>query len=140
MIEILIVTHANMAAGILSSVELITGPKKNFTTIGLKAEDTFETFYNEVHDTLAKLVNDDGVMVFVDLFGGTPCNVTAANINREIDGKKPNVECITGVNLPMVIEAVSMREFMTLNELKEHCMSVVADSVKDVKKEFNLVG
>ncbi len=140
MIQILIVTHADMAKGILSSAELIMGPQKNINTIGLCGEDSFESFNEKVRGKLAELLNDDGVLVFVDLYGGTPCNVTAANINRPVNGKTPNCECVSGVNLPMLIEAISMREGMTLNELKEHCMSVAPDGIKDIKKEFNLLG
>ena len=46
-----------------------------------------------------------------------PPHVTAANINRPVDGKVPNCECVSGVNLPMLIEAISMRDSMSLSEL-----------------------
>lgn len=140
MIQILIVTHADMAKGILSSAELIMGPQKNIATIGLCGEDSFESFNEKVRGKLAELANEDGVLVFVDLYGGTPCNVTAANINRPIDGKTPHCECVSGVNLPMLIEALSMRESMTLEELKDHCITTAPEGVKDIKKEFNLLG
>ena len=137
MIEILIATHADPAKGVVSSAELIMGPQEHITTVGLYAEDGFDTFNQKVMDAVASIKNEDGVLALVDLFGGTPCNVTAANINRPIDGEVPKCECISGVNLPMLIEALSMRECMSLSELKEHCMSSAADGIKDIKAEFN---
>ena len=140
MIQILIVTHADMAKGILSSAELIMGPQKNIATIGLCGEDSFESFNEKVRGKLAELANEDGVLVFVDLYGGTPCNVTAANITGPSMEKTPHCECVSGVNLPMLIEALSMRESMTLEELKDHCITTAPEGVKDIKKEFNLLG
>ncbi len=140
MIQILIVTHADMAKGILSSAELIMGPQKDIATIGLCGEDSFESFNEKVRGKLTELYNEDGVLVFVDLYGGTPCNVTAANVNRPVNGKTPHCECVSGVNLPMLIEALSMRESMTLEELKDHCITTASEGVKDIKKEFNLLG
>jgi len=140
MMQVLIVTHANMAAGIVSSVDLIMGPQEGLYSIGLAAGDSFGSFNEKVRNKLAEIVCDDGVLVFVDLYGGTPCNVTAANINREVDGKTPNIECLSGVNLPMLIEALGMRGAMSLQEIKEHCMGMIADTCKDIKAEFNLAG
>ena len=85
MMQVLIVTHANMAAGIVSSVDLIMGPQEGLYSIGLAADDSFESFNEKVRNKLAEIVCDDGVLVFVDLYGGTPCNVTAANINRSAE-------------------------------------------------------
>lgn len=138
MIEILIVSHANMATGLHSSIELILGPMPNVHSMGLFAEDSFDTFNEKIQAKLDELKNDDGVLMFVDLFGGTPCNVSALNINKEVDGVMPKVECVSGMNLPMVIEAISMRDSMDLNELKDYVMDVGCQGVKDIRHEFNL--
>ena len=138
MIEILIVSHANMATGLHSSIELIMGEIPGITSCGLFAEDSFDTFNEKIQGELDKLKNDDGVLMFVDLFGGTPCNVSALNINKEVDGVMPKVECVSGMNLPMVIEAISMRDSMTLEELKDYCMDAGASGIKDIRHEFNL--
>ena len=48
----------------------------------------------------------------VDLFGGSPFN--AASI---IAMKNDNVEIVTGVNLPMILETLGSRDFSNLSEL-----------------------
>ena len=43
----------------------------------------------------------DGVLVLTDLFGGSPSNVTARSLHEL--GNSVKVECVTGVNLPMLL-------------------------------------
>ena len=64
----------------------------------------------DVEDTMAKLRSaverlDDGggVVVFTDMFGGTPSNLSISLLGSL------NVEVITGVNLPMLIKLASCR-------------------------------
>ena len=64
MMQVLIVTHANMAAGIVSSVDLIMGPQEGLYSIGLAADDSFESFNEKVRNKLAEIVCDDGVLTF----------------------------------------------------------------------------
>lgn len=42
----------------------------------------------------------DGMLVLVDVFGGTPFNASAQLMQL------PSIECVAGVNLPMILEVV----------------------------------
>ena len=68
--------------------------------------------------------NGSGVIVFTDLFGGSPSNSVAANL-RDMQFK-----AVTGLNLPMLIECINMREDMELDELTEHLKEIGKDGVK----------
>jgi len=50
-----------------------------------------------------QLDSGDGVIVLADLFGGTPCNQSLSLC------QKRNLEVVTGVNLPMLLKANSLR-------------------------------
>ena len=54
-------------------------------------------------DHLAQLPHVSGVLVLADIFGATPSNVA----QKLVDGGKSRL--ITGVNLPMLLRAVSYR-------------------------------
>jgi PTS system ascorbate-specific IIA component len=54
-------------------------------------------------DQLARLAGVQGVLVLTDIFGATPSNVA----QKLVDGVKSRL--ITGVNLPMLLRAVSYR-------------------------------
>ena len=62
---------------------------------------------------------EEGVIVFVDLLGGTPFNQSMM-IAQDVD----NVEVLTGTNLPMVIELLFLRGNATLAELGEQAVTV----------------
>jgi PTS system mannose-specific IIA component len=63
----------------------------------------------------------DGVIIFTDMFGGTPSNIALSMLN---DG---SVEVITGVNLPLLIKFFTNRSDSALGEL--------ADMLKEYGRE-----
>ena len=52
-----------------------------------------------------------GVLIFTDMFGGTPSNLSMSFL------KADQVEIITGVNLPMLIKFVSLQRSHNLTEV-----------------------
>ena len=54
-------------------------------------------------EQLSRVPNIKGVLVLTDIFGATPCNLA----QRIVDGTHSRL--VTGVNLPMVLRAVSYR-------------------------------
>ncbi len=130
MIGVLILTHGELAAGYLSALKLITGEAENIDTLGLYHETSIENYKEEVAAKMLKMNQGEGVIVFCDIFGASPYNVTAQNYQRLKD--KVNYRSITGVNLPMVIEAVCSRETMELDELAKYIQTVGKAGIKEL--------
>ncbi len=117
MIGILIVTHGGFAEGLKNAVELIAGNQEKFEAIGLHHGDSIETFYSNVKDTIYTLDDGDGVLVFVDILGGSPSN-TVLKLLQEKEFK-----AICGVNMPMVCHAAMARFIeISVDELFEQCL------------------
>ncbi|MDO4168591.1 MAG: PTS sugar transporter subunit IIA [Lachnospiraceae bacterium] len=116
MIGILIATHGGFADGLLSAVELLAGKQEKVKTIGLYHGDGIDEFTEKVAKAYKELDDGDGVMTFVDILGGSPSNAVMKLMNE-----KPDVKAIAGVNMPMVIQAVFMREGSTVEELCDIC-------------------
>ena len=57
-------------------------------------------------------IKDSNVLIFVDLFHGTPFNVCSENIGL-INGE---AEIVSGVNIPMLFEAVLNSNSMSVSE------------------------
>ena len=110
MIGILIVTHGNFGTELLKSAELIIGKQDNVKTLGLNHGDNVEELCDRVCESIKELDSGDGVLVFTDLFGGSPSNVVARNMEHL------NFYSLTGVNLPMLIEALDSRDNIELEE------------------------
>jgi PTS system ascorbate-specific IIA component len=54
--------------------------------------------------TLMSMMGKERTLILTDMFGATPCNVA----HKLVDGG--NVRLVTGVNLPMLLRAVTYRE------------------------------
>ena len=118
MVGILIVSHGSFAAGLLSAVELIAGKQEKVTTIGLHHEDGVEEFETKVNQALEDLDDGDGVLVFVDILGGTPSNVIFRSL------AKREFKAIAEMNMAMVVQAVMMRDSMEKEELYKNVLEV----------------
>lgn len=124
MIGILVVTHGNLGKEFLKTAEIIIGKAENAEALALAYEDDVLVLKDVIREKITQLDQGDGVMVFTDLFGGSPNNAAAANL------KDLKFKGITGLNLPMLIECITMREQMDAEELAQHLQSAGKDGVK----------
>ncbi|MCR1897639.1 PTS sugar transporter subunit IIA [Irregularibacter muris] len=128
MTGILVVTHGKFSKEIIESAELIVGKQENITYLTLEHDDSVEELRSKVYESINLLERGDGVLVLADLFGGSPSNVIASNL------KHLNFECITGINLPMLIEALVSRNTCSLSELVEKCMTSGNEGIQNLKE------
>jgi len=135
MVGVLILTHGKLADGLKNSVEMIMGQNESFNTLGLYEGDDFSEFKENVLEHISLLDTGEGVLVLVDLFGASPYNSVMFNY-QEIKNREKNVRLITGVNLPMVIEALNARNYMKLDQLYEEVMNMGISNIKGFKGEF----
>lgn len=133
MIGILLLSHGSMADGVNDAIKLIMGEQKQLFSIGLKHEDSIERFREEVKLKTIELDEGEGVIIFSDLLGASPYNITAA-LHNELENV--NYKSIAGLNLPMVIEACSNRDEMALCMLAESAMEAGRKSIKEL---FNTI-
>lgn len=132
MIDILLVSHGNFAKGMVEGAELIYGEIHHITTLGLIHEEDVEQYYQTMREACIKsLDNKQEVIIFADILGGSPCN-SAARIMTEFN----EIKCLVGINMPLFLEAITMRESMNSQELMEHIMTVSKESILDLNQLF----
>jgi PTS system mannose-specific IIA component len=78
----------------------------------------------ELKKAILQLDQGQGVLVLADLIGGTPCTRSMA-LCREA-----RLEVVTGVNLPMVLKAHSLRSTRPLRELASALVESARGSVR----------
>jgi PTS system mannose-specific IIA component len=88
-----------------------------------KAE--IEKKWRELEDKGAKKI-----LILVDMFGGSCSNVAARLASDKEAGR---VAVVTGVNLPMVLEAAIDRDLYSLEDLVEKTVDAGKKSVVDVR-------
>ena len=119
MIGVLLATHGDFASGILNAVELIAGKQEAVCTVGLHHGDGVEDFEEKIRVAYEKLDTGEGVLMLVDILNGTP-----ANMVMKLLAEDESRRAIAGMNMPMVIEAVTMRYGMKLDALAEEVFRV----------------
>ncbi|MCH3967765.1 MAG: PTS sugar transporter subunit IIA [Atopobiaceae bacterium] len=120
MVGVVLTGHGKFAPGLASALEMVAGPQSSFSVVPFD-ESAAGEYASVLRDAIGELVqHNDGVLVYVDLLGGTPFNqamLDAASI--------PHVEVVTGTNLPMLIESMLTRgSDTTLNEMVETSLKV----------------
>lgn len=135
MAGIIIAAHGNMAKAMLESAELIVGKQDKVETLGLNHGDSIDEFSKKLENGIEKY-KEEGTLVLLDFYGGTPFNTSAIIINKL--AKECELECLTGVNLPMLLELFLNRDTMKLKELKALCEEVGISGIKDVKIALNI--
>lgn len=114
MIQVLIATHGTLAEGLCNASKVIMGPVEGLDYIGLTLDDSIDDFTEKVIDFCDK-VNDD-VLLLTDLQGASPFNASARAISQ-VQNKK--IVCITGVNLPILLECLIKRETTDVEDLAD---------------------
>ncbi|CDL80905.1 PTS mannose transporter subunit IIAB [Xenorhabdus szentirmaii] len=104
-IAIMIGTHGAAAEQLLRTAEMLIGEQENVSYIDFVPGENADTLFDKYNEKLTSLDTNQGVLFFVDTWGGSPFN--AAN---RIAIDKDNYEIITGVNVPMLVEAFMCRD------------------------------
>jgi PTS system mannose-specific IIA component len=123
MIGGLIVMHGKLGEELLNALTIILGEATNIEAISIGWYDDVEESKRKISASLKRVDQKSGVIIFTDMFGGTPSNLSFA---FQKDGL---VEIITGVNLPMLIKFVSLQRS---NHLVEVARKVVDQGKKNI--------
>ena len=122
MIGLVVVCHQDMAAELVKAAEMIVGKIEAVATVSVKQDSAPEMLRDEIQAAIRKVDRKKGVMLFTDMFGGTPSNIALAFLGDA-------VEVVTGVNLSMLIKFANHREEKSLPELAKLVQEAAQKSV-----------
>ncbi len=103
MTGIVIVSHGKFVNGILDSIRMLIGTDvfDKIESVILTETESVEGLTERIKKAIEKVRDEKGVLVLVDLFGGTPSR--AASI---IALENPDVQIVSGLNLPMLLQVL----------------------------------
>ena len=107
MIGVVVVTHGQLATELLNAAETIVGDLPRFAAVSIGWHEDTGDAREEIAEAVKRVMQDGGVLILTDMFGGTPSNLA---MSFRGDG----VEVITGVNLPMLIKLAGLTEQTSL--------------------------
>lgn len=137
MTGILVVTHGNLASTLIETLDFIMGKEQDrMLPISIDIKEDPDNLRKKIKQGILKVSQDKGVLIFTDMFGGTPSNLAYSFLD---EGK---IEVISGVNLPLLLKAVTARkksmDLETLaNTLVEHgkrSISLASGILKGTKR------
>ena len=100
----LIVTHGNLAYELLNAARQIEADVSGIEAVPLEWSDTVDEAREKIGAALERIGHDRAVIIFTDMFGGTPSNISLSFLETG------RVEIVTGVNLPMVVKFAMLKE------------------------------
>ena len=103
----LIVTHGKLAYELLNAAQKIENNIGVVEAVPLEWTDTVDEAREKIRQALERLSAASGVIIFTDMFGGTPSNISLSFLEKD------RVEIVTGVNLPMIVKFATMQQDAT---------------------------
>ena len=96
------VSHGQVAGELVNAARNIVGEVPAIAAVSIGWADDMAASREKIGQALAE-VGGSGVLILTDMFGGTPTNVSLPFLSAR-------VEIVTGVNLPMLIKLIGLRE------------------------------
>ena len=126
MLKSLIITHGKLGEELIRVAEKILEKKSDIDCMGFDWQEDGSVIINKLESYLNKNKQHQ-IIIFTDMFGGSPSNICLPYIN-------PNVEVITGINLP------GMLKFLTYKDKNLKFKELVKTIKKGTIEGINVIG
>lgn len=130
MIGVVVVTHGVLAQALLEAANLIVGELTAAAAVNLRPEDGPEAAREKVEAAVDAVDQGEGVLLLVDLPGGTPCTICVGCLEHRM------AEVVTGVNLSMLVKVPFIRaaDGLSLEERARELAAFGARAVRAITK------
>lgn len=133
MVGIIIASHGEFAQGILQSGSMIFGEQEKVQAVVLMPSEGPDDLKAKLKAAIATFDEEDEVLFLVDLWGGTPFN----QANSLFEEHKDKWAIVSGLNLPMLIEAYASRFSMnSAQEIATHILETAKEGVRIKPEEL----
>lgn len=129
MIGVVVITHGNLSEHLLSTAALIMGEAKDVCAVTFTARESLDSLRQKATAAIEPY-KSEGCLVLTDIMGGSATNVCVELMKSE------KVEVLTGVNLPMLLEAIGYREVADLKSLAKKVQESGTKSIINLKEFF----
>jgi PTS system mannose-specific IIA component len=115
MVGIVIVTHSNLGSAIIDAAEFILGAgPEAVVAVSIDLKEDPEKLRKKIAKAIKSVNQNNGILILTDMFGGTPSNLSYSFL------EEGTVEVLSGVNLPILIKAIDIRQKMDLSKMAKN--------------------
>ena len=126
MIGILLVTHGEIGKSLIDcAAHILDKYPISVESVAINSNNDLNYYSEIIARKIQKLESGNGILIMTDIYGATPCNL----LNKFIENGK--VEVVAGINLPMLIKAISDR--------KDNLSLLANDSIECAKKNIKKI-
>jgi len=112
MIGIVVVTHSQLGEALIEAAEFIIGSRPEaMVAVSIDLSENAQVLRKKIATNIKSVKDPDGVLILTDMFGGTPSNLSYSFL------EEGHIEVISGVNLPILVQAANLRGKKKLTEL-----------------------
>lgn len=123
-IGVVVLSHGPLAEALVEACAFVLGGPAPLRALGFREGGDPREFARRLKALLRKEDRGQGVLVLVDLFGGTPGSTALSMV------EPGRVEVVTGVNLPMAVAAATLPAGLTLEQAAARVATAGAEAVK----------
>lgn len=131
MIGIVIATHGSLSDGLKDAAGIVIGSTEGLKTVNLNLGDAVDELGDKITEAIHDVDNGDGVLVLADLLSASPYNQTVLATSKLDDKLQSQVHLISGVNFPMVLEAINHQLVET--NIDEAVQAIVAQGKQGIE-------
>lgn len=129
MIGIFLITHGTYGESLVqNAIHVLNRRPPQLAAFGVAAQDSPLDLLPEARRLLTALDDGSGVVILTDIYGASPANLTAKLLEAG------RVEGLAGVNLPMLLRALTYRE-KGMDTLLAKATSGARDGVLNMLKD-----
>lgn len=127
---VVMVSHGEFAPGLHSAVKMMTGDRDDVLSTSLKADMSADEFAANFRELVKDIKADDQVILLADILSGSPFTNALSVLDEK--GLMPNALVIAGMNMPLAITAVLMKDnFDNVQDLKDTLLSEGRSGITD---------
>jgi len=115
MLAFVVVSHGDFAKGVVNSSYMIFGQQQKVQPVTFELDEEPAALTEKLAAAVTKFDDNDEVLFLVDLWGGSPFNAASRIVAEHTE----RMGLLTGLNLPMLIEAYTVRD-KPINEVIAH--------------------
>lgn len=115
---VLMVSHGQFAKGLLTATNMMTGERDDVFAVCLEDGMSIDDFEVEFNKVISKINNDDEIILLADILSGSPFTKSLEVLSSN-DLLNDNAIVFVGMNMPLAVSAILMKDTMELNDLKE---------------------
>lgn len=128
---VILVSHGKFAEGLANALSMLVGKREDIIAVGLEDGKSVDEFAELFTKTVDKITTDDEVVLLGDLIGGSPLT-NAINV---LNGKGVKMIIIGGMNLPVALTSVMMKDTFALEDLAQQVLQKAHGALREFKIE-----